>query len=78
MDHLRLAHAVPATMKAANLGKLFPPWTVSREIWRDALKPRISGVSTYVLLFSESGAPLIHHYRVFGWGGAHASLRWAM
>ena len=28
-----------------------------------------------VLLFSESGAPLIHHYRVFGQGGAHPSLR---
>ena len=66
MDHLRLAHAVPATVKVANLGKWFPPWTVSREMWCDALKPRISGMSTDVLLFSESGAPLIHHYRVFG------------
>ena len=28
-----------------------------------------------ILLFSESGAPLKHHYCVFGHGGAHPSLR---
>ena len=28
-----------------------------------------------MLFFSENGAPLIHNYRVFGRGGAHASLR---
>ena len=27
-----------------------------------------------VLLFSESGTPLVHHYRVLSRGGAHASL----
>ena len=70
VDHLRLAHAVPETVKAANLGKWFPAWTVSRETWRDALNRHISGVSTDVRLFSESGAPLIHHYRVFPRGGA--------
>ena len=61
VDHLRLAHAVPSTVKAANLGKWFPPWAVSWETWRDALNPHISGVSTDVLLISESG--------VFGAGG---------
>ena len=66
MDHLRQAHAVPATVKAANLGIWFPPWTVSR---LEALKPHISGVSMDVLLFSERGAPLIHHHCVFGGGG---------
>ena len=29
---------------------------------------------TDALLFSQCGTPLIHHYRVFGWGGAYASL----
>ena len=75
MNHLRLAHAVPATVKTANLGKWFPPWTVKRQTWCDALNPRISGVSMDVLLFSECGAPLIHHYRVFGRGVSYISLR---
>ena len=65
---------MPHTMKAANLAKWFPPWTVSREMWREALLPQVSGVSTDILLFSERGAPLIHHYRVFGGGSAHVSL----
>ena len=75
VDHMRLSHAVLATVKASNLGKWFPLWMVSRETWRDALNPHVSGVSTDVLLFSENGASLIHHYRVFGRGGAPASLR---
>ena len=74
VSHLCQAHAVPHTMRMANLGKWFPPWTVSRKIWRDVLQPHVSGVSTDILLFSERGAPLIHHYRVFGGGGAHNSL----
>ena len=74
MDHIQLSHVVPPTVKSANLGKWFPPWTVSRETWCDALNSHVSGVSTDVLLFSKNGAPLIHHYRVFGQSGAHASL----
>ena len=59
MDHLRLAHAVPSSVK-------LPTWEngfhrgLSRQTWSDALNPRISGVSTDVLLFSECGAPLVH------------------
>ena len=48
---------------------MVPPWMVSREMWRTY------GVSADVLLFSGSGAPLIHCYRVFGRGGVNASLR---
>ena len=75
MDHLCLAHTVPASVKTANLGKWFPPWTVKRQMWCDALNPRISGVSTDVLLFSGCGAPLIHHCQVFAKGILHISLR---
>ena len=46
---------MPSTVKAANLGKWFPPWTVSRETWREALKPNVSGISTDIILFSEHG-----------------------
>ena len=75
MDHLRLAHAVPASVKTVNLGKWFPPWTVKCQTWSDALNPRISDVSIDLLLFSECGAPLVHQYRVFSRGISHISLR---
>ena len=64
MDHLRVAHAVPTTIKSVNLGKCFPPWTVRRQTWTDILKPSNSWTSTDVLLFiclalgpSLSGVP---------------------
>ena len=53
MDDVRGAHDVPWDIKSASLEKLFPPWTVKRKIWTDALKPCHSGVSTDVLLFSD-------------------------
>ena len=40
-----------------------------------AVKSNISGISTDVVLFSEHGAQLVNHYRVFGDCVAHASLR---
>ena len=64
MDHLRLAHAVPASMKTWENG-----------FHHGRFKRRISGVSTDVLLFSECDAPLIHHYRMFAKGISHISLR---
>ena len=75
MDHLRLAHVVPASVRTANLGKWFPPWTVTCQTWKEALNPRISGVSTDVLLFSECGHALVHHYRIFRKGISNVSLR---
>ena len=69
VDHIRLVHTVPASVKAANSGKWFPPWTVSRDSWHEALKATVSGVSTDALLFSRCGTPLIHRYHVFGQGG---------
>ena len=65
MDHVRGAHDVPLDIKSASLEKFFPPRTVRRHIWADALKPCYSGVSTDVLLFSEIQLSLVHHYRVF-------------
>ena len=75
MDHLRLAHVVPASVGTANLVKCFSPWTVTRQMWKDALNPRISGVLTDVLLFSECGPALVHHYRVYMKVISHVSLR---
>ena len=72
IDHIRQKHSVPSYVKAANLGHWFPPWTVTGQVWRETLKPQVSGVSTDVLLFSESGLSLMHHYWVFG--AVHGSL----
>ena len=65
---------MPDSVESANLGRWFPPWTVTRVAWHKALKPQVSGVPTDVMLFSESGSSLVHHYRVFGRSAAHASL----
>ena len=62
MDHLRGVHDVPWDIKSSSLEKFFPPWTVQRQTWMDALKPCHSGVSTDVLLFSEINLSLAHHY----------------
>ena len=66
---------MPATVKAANLGRWFPPWTVFRDKWREALRSSVSGVSTDALLFSQRGVPLVHRYRVLSRAGTHISLR---
>ena len=75
MDHVREAHDVPSEFKSSRLDLFFPPWTVRRQIWADALKPCHSGVSTDVLLFSEMNLSLVHHYRVFQRGLPHFAFR---
>ena len=52
--------------KAANLGRWFPPWTVTGEAWHKALTHEVSGVSTDAVLFSERVSQLLHHYCVLG------------
>ena len=37
MEHLRLAHVVPASVRTANLGKWFPPWIVTRQTLKEVL-----------------------------------------
>ena len=59
VNHIQLAHAVPAMVKAANLGRWFPPWTVSRDKWREPYN-HLSGVSMDALLFNQTGVPLVH------------------
>ena len=58
---------VPNSVKAAILARWFPPRTVTRAVWRKAIKLHVSGD---VLLFSESGSSLVHHYWVFGHNAA--------
>ena len=65
---------VPAMVKAANLARWFPLWTVSREQWTTILRSSVSGVAVDTLLFSRIGVPLLHRYRVFSRAGTHVAF----
>ena len=75
VDHMRRSHMVPASIRAANLARWFPPWTVSRANWNIALRSSVSGVSMDALLFSRVGAQLMHRYCVFARSGIHAAFQ---
>ena len=75
VDHLRRTHDVPPVVKAANLARYFPPWTVAREQWTDMTRQTISGVAIDTLLFSCIGVPLFHRYRIISHLGTHAAFR---
>ena len=66
---------MPGEIKSASLEKYLPPWTVTRQVWTDSLTPRHSGISTDVLLFSDIGLSLVHHYRVHKRGLPHIAFR---
>ena len=75
IDHMRRTHKVSLSVKAANLSKFFPAWTVTREQWADMLMPSISGVAIDTSLFSRIGSPLCHRYRLISRTGNHAAFR---
>ena len=72
---MRRTHNVPLSVKAANLARLFPPWTVTREQWSAMSMPSISGVAIDTLLLSRVGSPLFHRYRIISRSGSHAAFR---
>ena len=75
IDHMRRTHKVLLSVKAANLSKFFPAWTVTREQWADMMMPSISGVAIDKLLFSRIGSPLCHRYWLISRTGRHAAFR---
>ena len=68
--HISMYH-----LDLGQLWKWFPPWTDTRTAWNAELKQNVSGISTDVVLFSEHGAHLVHHYQVYGNCASHGSLR---
>ena len=64
MDHVRNAHNIPERVQDIRLETLFPPWTVTRQVYTESLTSRHSGISNDVLFFSDIGLSLVHHYRV--------------
>ena len=75
MDHIHDAHNVPGEIRKVSLEMLFPPWTVTRHVYVESLTAQHSGISNDVLLFSEVGLSLVHHYRVHRKGLPHAAFR---
>ena len=70
IGHMRRTHKVPLSVKAANLAKYLPAWTVTRDQWADMLMPSISAVAIDTLLFSHIGSPLCHQYRLVSQTGS--------
>ena len=75
VDHMRRAHNTPISVKAGNLARWFPPWTVTREQWHSMSRPSVSGIAIDTFLFSRIGMPLFHRYRVFDRLGGHLAFR---
>ena len=75
MDHVRGGHKVPEEVQHIKLETLFPPWTVARQVYMDSPTSRHSGNSNDILLFSDIGLSLAHHYRVHKKGTPHVAFR---
>ena len=57
LEHLTEKHGGSTFFAMKNVAKFFPPWTVTRNVWLDALRPDVSGVAVDALLFHEAGTP---------------------
>ena len=68
-------HGGSQYMAVYNLGKIFPPWTVSRDFWLTAICPDVSGIAVDVRLFHEAGCRLVHKHRVYKDPFPHPALR---
>ena len=75
MEHLWNGHDVLWISKTASIERFVPPWTVRRELWTKSLRQENSAISTDIMLFSDLGLSLTHHYRVYGGGLPHAAFR---
>ena len=74
-DHINDKHSGSETIDYDKISKSFPAWTVTRDFWKQALKPEISGIAVDVKLFRESGRRLVHKYRVYRDPLPHPALR---
>ena len=75
MDHARYAHRVPEEVQSVMLETLIPPWTVMQKVYMESLTSRHSGISNDILLFSDIGLSLAHHYRVHKKSVPHVAFR---
>ena len=64
----------PEEVQHIKLETLIPPWTVTWQVYMESLTSRHSGISNDILLFSDIGLSLTHHYRVHKRGVPHAAF----
>ena len=69
-DHFNEKHSNSETLEFDKVSKSFPAWTVTRDFWKRALQPEISGIAV-----EKSGRRLIHKYRVYQDPLPHPALR---
>ena len=74
-DHFNEKHSGSETIDFDKVSKAFPAWTVTRDFWKQALQPEISGIAVDITLFRESGQRLVHKYRVYRDPLPHPALR---
>ena len=74
-DHFNEKHSGSETIDFDKVSKAFPAWTVTRDFWKQALQPEISGIAVDITLFRESGRRLVHKYRVYRDPLPHPALR---
>ena len=75
LEHLAEKHGGSALKITTNVAQFFPPWTVTRDVWHDALRLDVSGIAVDALLFHEAGSRLVHWYRVYKDPFPHPALR---
>ena len=75
LEHLTEKHGGSTFFALKNVAKLFPPWTVTRSVWLNALQPDVSGVAVDALLFHEAGRRLVHQNRIYRDPFPHPALR---
>ena len=64
--HRSYLRATPRGYLSQNCQSVEVVPSVTRSAWNTALKTNVSSISTDMVLLSEHGAQLVHHYRVFG------------
>ena len=74
-DHFNEKHSGSETLDFDKVSKTFPAWTVTRDVWKAALRPEVSGIAMDVKLFHEAGKRLVHKYRVYRDPWPHPALR---
>ena len=74
-DHFNEKHSGSETIDFDQVSKAFLAWTVTRDFWKQALRPEISGIAVDAMLFRESGRGLVHKYRVYRDPLPHPALR---
>ena len=53
-DHFNEKHSGSETLDFDKVSKTFPAWTVTRDVWKAALRPAVSGIAVDVKLFHTS------------------------